>query len=159
MDQEIREHSFGIIFFFQQLNSVWEDQFQRLEAVRPRGPGCGAQGPVLRMAGPPPPWACTAVLLCALSLSGAIEIPMDRESPVHLESADWGQRSRGSGEGRESEDRSEKVGTAEAVASGFRAEFSSRGSTQASSCLGTWDLESPGHLSGPGLCWSLPGAR
>ncbi|XP_070330727.1 neurofascin isoform X11 [Odocoileus virginianus] len=29
------------------------------------------------MAGPPPPWACTAVLLCALSLSGAIEIPMD----------------------------------------------------------------------------------
>ncbi|CAN0567208.1 unnamed protein product, partial [Rangifer tarandus platyrhynchus] len=43
----------------------------------PRGPGCGAQGPVLRMAGPPPPWACTAVLLCALSLSGAIEIPMD----------------------------------------------------------------------------------
>ncbi|XP_043341588.1 neurofascin isoform X7 [Cervus elaphus] len=29
------------------------------------------------MAGPPPPWACTAILLCALSLSGAIEIPMD----------------------------------------------------------------------------------
>ncbi|XP_065794300.1 neurofascin [Muntiacus reevesi] len=59
------------------LNSVWEDQFQRLEAVRPHGPGCGARGPVLRMARPPPPWACIAVLLCVLSLSGAIEIPMD----------------------------------------------------------------------------------
>ncbi|XP_070330730.1 neurofascin isoform X14 [Odocoileus virginianus] len=33
------------------------------------------------MAGPPPPWACTAVLLCALSLSGAIEIPMDLSQP------------------------------------------------------------------------------
>ncbi|XP_043341596.1 neurofascin isoform X13 [Cervus elaphus] len=59
------------------LNSVREDQFQRLEAARPRGLGHGARGPVLRMAGPPPPWACTAILLCALSLSGAIEIPMD----------------------------------------------------------------------------------
>ncbi|XP_027420057.1 neurofascin isoform X11 [Bos indicus x Bos taurus] len=29
------------------------------------------------MAGQPPPWAYTAVLLCALSLGGAIEIPMD----------------------------------------------------------------------------------
>lgn len=100
MDQEFREHSFVIIFFFPQLNSVWEDQFQRLEAVRPCEPGRGARGPVLRMARPPPPWACTAILLCTLSLSGAIEIPMDRESPVHSESADWGQRSRGSGEGQ-----------------------------------------------------------
>ncbi|XP_043341597.1 neurofascin isoform X14 [Cervus elaphus] len=63
------------------LNSVREDQFQRLEAARPRGLGHGARGPVLRMAGPPPPWACTAILLCALSLSGAIEIPMDLSQP------------------------------------------------------------------------------
>ncbi|XP_070623895.1 neurofascin isoform X12 [Bos indicus] len=59
------------------LNSVREAQFQRLEAARPRGLGRGARGPVLRMAGQPPPWAYTAVLLCALSLGGAIEIPMD----------------------------------------------------------------------------------
>ncbi|XP_055437702.1 neurofascin [Bubalus kerabau] len=63
------------------LNSVREAQFQRLEAARPRGPGRGAQGLVLRMAGQPPPWAYTAVLLCALSLSGAIEIPMDLSQP------------------------------------------------------------------------------
>ncbi|XP_017915513.1 PREDICTED: neurofascin isoform X3 [Capra hircus] len=59
------------------LNSVREAQFQRLEAERPRRPGCGARGPVLRMAGQPPPWAYTAILLCALSLGRAIEIPMD----------------------------------------------------------------------------------
>ncbi|XP_044799227.2 neurofascin isoform X9 [Bubalus bubalis] len=59
------------------LNSVREAQFQQLEAARPRGPGRGARGLVLRMAGQPPPWAYTAVLLCALSLGGAIEIPMD----------------------------------------------------------------------------------
>ena len=75
------------------------------------------------MAGQPPPWAYTAVLLCALSLSGAIEIPMDRESPVRLESADWGRGVSGVGRGGESEDPSEKAGTAEAVASGFRAGF------------------------------------
>ncbi|XP_027420059.1 neurofascin isoform X13 [Bos indicus x Bos taurus] len=33
------------------------------------------------MAGQPPPWAYTAVLLCALSLGGAIEIPMDLSQP------------------------------------------------------------------------------
>ncbi|XP_069400599.1 neurofascin isoform X3 [Ovis canadensis] len=59
------------------LNSVREAQFQRLEAERPRRPGCGVRGPVLRMAGQPPPWAYTAILLCALSLGRAIEIPMD----------------------------------------------------------------------------------
>ncbi|XP_061237955.1 neurofascin isoform X11 [Bos javanicus] len=59
------------------LNSVREAQFQRLEAARPRGLGRGARGPVLRMAGQPPPWAYIAVLLCVLSLGGAIEIPMD----------------------------------------------------------------------------------
>uniref|UniRef100_A0A3Q1MW95 Neurofascin n=1 Tax=Bos taurus TaxID=9913 RepID=A0A3Q1MW95_BOVIN len=63
------------------LNSVREAQFQRLEAARPRGLGRGARGPVLRMAGQPPPWAYTAVLLCALSLGGAIEIPMDLSQP------------------------------------------------------------------------------
>lgn len=77
-------------YFFPQLNSVREAQFQRLEAERPRRPGCGVRGPVLRMAGQPPPWAYTAILLCALSLGRAIEIPMDRESPVRLESADGG---------------------------------------------------------------------
>ncbi|XP_017915524.1 PREDICTED: neurofascin isoform X13 [Capra hircus] len=63
------------------LNSVREAQFQRLEAERPRRPGCGARGPVLRMAGQPPPWAYTAILLCALSLGRAIEIPMDLSQP------------------------------------------------------------------------------
>ncbi|XP_044799234.2 neurofascin isoform X15 [Bubalus bubalis] len=63
------------------LNSVREAQFQQLEAARPRGPGRGARGLVLRMAGQPPPWAYTAVLLCALSLGGAIEIPMDLSQP------------------------------------------------------------------------------
>uniref|UniRef100_A0A8C6CWV9 Neurofascin n=1 Tax=Moschus moschiferus TaxID=68415 RepID=A0A8C6CWV9_MOSMO len=33
------------------------------------------------MARQPPPWAYTAVLLCALSLGGAIEIPMDLSQP------------------------------------------------------------------------------
>ncbi|DAA21549.1 TPA: neurofascin homolog (chicken) isoform 2 [Bos taurus] len=33
------------------------------------------------MAGQPPPWAYTAVLLCTLSLGGAIEIPMDLSQP------------------------------------------------------------------------------
>ncbi|XP_061237960.1 neurofascin isoform X16 [Bos javanicus] len=63
------------------LNSVREAQFQRLEAARPRGLGRGARGPVLRMAGQPPPWAYIAVLLCVLSLGGAIEIPMDLSQP------------------------------------------------------------------------------
>ncbi|XP_042112880.1 neurofascin isoform X2 [Ovis aries] len=63
------------------LNSVREAQFQRLEAERPRRPGCGVRGPVLRMAGQPPPWAYTAILLCALSLGRAIEIPMDLSQP------------------------------------------------------------------------------
>ena len=104
------------------------------------------------MAGQPPPWAYTAVLLCALSLGGAIEIPMDRESPVRLESADWGRGVSGAGRGGESEDPSEKAATAEAVASGFRAGFLPEDQPRASSCLGTWDLELLSHVSGPRLC-------
>uniref|UniRef100_A0ABI7YDU5 Neurofascin n=2 Tax=Felis catus TaxID=9685 RepID=A0ABI7YDU5_FELCA len=61
------------------LNSVREAQLELLEAARPRGPGSRERGPVLRMARQqqPPPWVHTAFLLCLLSLSGAIEIPMD----------------------------------------------------------------------------------
>ncbi|XP_031294599.2 neurofascin isoform X3 [Camelus dromedarius] len=60
------------------LSSVREAQLQRLEAAGPRGPGRREQGPGLRMAGQqPPPWVHAAFLFCLLSLSGAIEIPMD----------------------------------------------------------------------------------
>ncbi|XP_058557634.1 neurofascin isoform X9 [Neofelis nebulosa] len=61
------------------LNSVREAQLELLEAARPRGPGSRERGPVLRMARQqqPPPWVRAAFLLCLLSLSGAIEIPMD----------------------------------------------------------------------------------
>ncbi|XP_027467368.1 neurofascin isoform X12 [Zalophus californianus] len=60
------------------LSSVREAQVERLEAARPRRPGCRERGPVLRMARQqPPPWVHTAILLCLLSLTGAIEIPMD----------------------------------------------------------------------------------
>ncbi|XP_040318048.1 neurofascin isoform X12 [Herpailurus yagouaroundi] len=61
------------------LNSVREAQLELLEAARPRGPGSRERGPVLRMARQqqPPPWVHAAFLLCLLSLSGAIEIPMD----------------------------------------------------------------------------------
>ncbi|KAK2498896.1 hypothetical protein MC885_012044 [Smutsia gigantea] len=64
-----------------QLSSVQKAHFERLEAARPRRPGSREQGPVLRMAGQqPPPCVLAALLLCLLSLGGAIEIPMDRES-------------------------------------------------------------------------------
>uniref|UniRef100_A0ABI7YB06 Neurofascin n=1 Tax=Felis catus TaxID=9685 RepID=A0ABI7YB06_FELCA len=65
------------------LNSVREAQLELLEAARPRGPGSRERGPVLRMARQqqPPPWVHTAFLLCLLSLSGAIEIPMDLSQP------------------------------------------------------------------------------
>uniref|UniRef100_A0A8C0SSJ4 Neurofascin n=1 Tax=Canis lupus familiaris TaxID=9615 RepID=A0A8C0SSJ4_CANLF len=60
------------------LSSVQEAQLEQLEAARPRRPGSGERGPVLRMARqPPPPSVHAAILLCLLSLSGAIEIPMD----------------------------------------------------------------------------------
>ncbi|XP_032278153.1 neurofascin isoform X11 [Phoca vitulina] len=60
------------------LSSVREAQVERLEAARPCRPGSRERGPVLRMARQqPPPWVHTAVLLCLLSLTGAIEIPMD----------------------------------------------------------------------------------
>ncbi|XP_057364058.1 neurofascin isoform X7 [Manis pentadactyla] len=60
------------------LSSVQKAQFQRLEAARLRGPGSRERGPVLRMAGQqPPPGVLAALLLCLLSLGGAIEIPMD----------------------------------------------------------------------------------
>uniref|UniRef100_A0A452QSR5 Neurofascin n=1 Tax=Ursus americanus TaxID=9643 RepID=A0A452QSR5_URSAM len=63
------------------LSSVQEAQLERLEAARPRRPGSRERGPMLRMARQqPPPWVHAAVLFCLLSLSGAIEIPMDRES-------------------------------------------------------------------------------
>ncbi|XP_058557641.1 neurofascin isoform X16 [Neofelis nebulosa] len=65
------------------LNSVREAQLELLEAARPRGPGSRERGPVLRMARQqqPPPWVRAAFLLCLLSLSGAIEIPMDLSQP------------------------------------------------------------------------------
>ncbi|XP_027467374.1 neurofascin isoform X17 [Zalophus californianus] len=64
------------------LSSVREAQVERLEAARPRRPGCRERGPVLRMARQqPPPWVHTAILLCLLSLTGAIEIPMDLSQP------------------------------------------------------------------------------
>nr|XP_031294614.1 neurofascin isoform X15 [Camelus dromedarius] len=64
------------------LSSVREAQLQRLEAAGPRGPGRREQGPGLRMAGQqPPPWVHAAFLFCLLSLSGAIEIPMDLSQP------------------------------------------------------------------------------
>ncbi|XP_040318050.1 neurofascin isoform X14 [Herpailurus yagouaroundi] len=65
------------------LNSVREAQLELLEAARPRGPGSRERGPVLRMARQqqPPPWVHAAFLLCLLSLSGAIEIPMDLSQP------------------------------------------------------------------------------
>ncbi|XP_035931811.1 neurofascin isoform X12 [Halichoerus grypus] len=60
------------------LSSVREAQVERLEAARPCRPGSRERGPVLRMARQqPPPWVHTAILLCLLSLTGAIEIPMD----------------------------------------------------------------------------------
>ncbi|XP_041630109.1 neurofascin isoform X19 [Vulpes vulpes] len=60
------------------LSSVQEAQLERLEAARPGRLGSGERGPVLRMARqPPPPSVHAAILLCLLSLSGAIEIPMD----------------------------------------------------------------------------------
>uniref|UniRef100_A0A8P0PDQ7 Neurofascin n=2 Tax=Canis lupus familiaris TaxID=9615 RepID=A0A8P0PDQ7_CANLF len=64
------------------LSSVQEAQLEQLEAARPRRPGSGERGPVLRMARqPPPPSVHAAILLCLLSLSGAIEIPMDLSQP------------------------------------------------------------------------------
>ncbi|XP_057364057.1 neurofascin isoform X6 [Manis pentadactyla] len=64
------------------LSSVQKAQFQRLEAARLRGPGSRERGPVLRMAGQqPPPGVLAALLLCLLSLGGAIEIPMDLSQP------------------------------------------------------------------------------
>ncbi|XP_032278156.1 neurofascin isoform X14 [Phoca vitulina] len=64
------------------LSSVREAQVERLEAARPCRPGSRERGPVLRMARQqPPPWVHTAVLLCLLSLTGAIEIPMDLSQP------------------------------------------------------------------------------
>ena len=75
---------------------LFRSQLELLEAARPRGPGSRERGPVLRMARQqqPPPWVHTAFLLCLLSLSGAIEIPMDREScPILFDSPDLGQRS------------------------------------------------------------------
>uniref|UniRef100_A0A8D0QBX2 Neurofascin n=1 Tax=Sus scrofa TaxID=9823 RepID=A0A8D0QBX2_PIG len=60
------------------LSSVQKAQLQRLEAARPRGPGSGDRGPVPRMARQqPPPWVHAAFLFSLLSLSTAIEIPMD----------------------------------------------------------------------------------
>ncbi|XP_020918907.1 neurofascin isoform X18 [Sus scrofa] len=60
------------------LSSVQKAQLQRLEAARPRGPGSGDRGPVPRMARQqPPPWVHAAILFSLLSLSTAIEIPMD----------------------------------------------------------------------------------
>ncbi|XP_029791425.1 neurofascin isoform X13 [Suricata suricatta] len=64
------------------LNSVQEAQLEQLETARPRRPGSRERGPELRMARQqPPPWVHTAFLLCLLSLSGAIEIPMDLSQP------------------------------------------------------------------------------
>lgn len=84
------------LYFFPQLSSVQEAQLEQLEAARPRRPGSRERGPVLRMARQqPPPWIHAAVLFCLLSLSGAIEIPMDRESRsiLFFDSADMGPRS------------------------------------------------------------------
>lgn len=70
------------MYFFPQLNSVWEAKLERLEAARPRWPGAGrgARGPAPRMARlRPPPWVYAAALLGLLGLGRAIEIPMDRE--------------------------------------------------------------------------------
>uniref|UniRef100_A0A8D0QIQ1 Neurofascin n=1 Tax=Sus scrofa TaxID=9823 RepID=A0A8D0QIQ1_PIG len=64
------------------LSSVQKAQLQRLEAARPRGPGSGDRGPVPRMARQqPPPWVHAAFLFSLLSLSTAIEIPMDLSQP------------------------------------------------------------------------------
>ncbi|XP_020918922.1 neurofascin isoform X32 [Sus scrofa] len=64
------------------LSSVQKAQLQRLEAARPRGPGSGDRGPVPRMARQqPPPWVHAAILFSLLSLSTAIEIPMDLSQP------------------------------------------------------------------------------
>ncbi|KAM5201823.1 neurofascin isoform 9-T9 [Hipposideros larvatus] len=61
-----------------QLSSVREAELERLEAARPRWPGSGERGPVLRMARlQPPPWVQAVLLLCFLGLGGAIQIPMD----------------------------------------------------------------------------------
>ncbi|XP_058396235.1 neurofascin isoform X5 [Diceros bicornis minor] len=60
------------------LSAIQEAQLQQLEAARPCGLGSRERGPVLRMAWQQlPPWVHAALLLCLLSLSGAIEIPMD----------------------------------------------------------------------------------
>ncbi|XP_006887967.1 PREDICTED: neurofascin isoform X1 [Elephantulus edwardii] len=62
----------------EKLSSVREVELERLEEARPRGLGAREPGLVLRMARqPPPPWVHAAFLLWLLSLSGAIEIPMD----------------------------------------------------------------------------------
>ncbi|XP_064450014.1 neurofascin isoform X11 [Mirounga angustirostris] len=64
------------------LSSVREAQVERLEAARPCRPGSRERDPVLRMARQqPPPWVHTAILLCLLNLTGAIEIPMDLSQP------------------------------------------------------------------------------
>ncbi|KAM5201840.1 neurofascin isoform 26-T26 [Hipposideros larvatus] len=62
----------------ERLSSVREAELERLEAARPRWPGSGERGPVLRMARlQPPPWVQAVLLLCFLGLGGAIQIPMD----------------------------------------------------------------------------------
>lgn len=113
---------------------------EQLEAARPRRPGSGERGPVLRMARqPPPPSVHAAILLCLLSLSGAIEIPMDRESCSisFFDSPDLGQRSWREGMVRgKLRPAFEEVERGEAVDSGCRAGFPSKELTQAGLCLG-----------------------
>ncbi|KAM5201841.1 neurofascin isoform 27-T27 [Hipposideros larvatus] len=66
----------------ERLSSVREAELERLEAARPRWPGSGERGPVLRMARlQPPPWVQAVLLLCFLGLGGAIQIPMDLSQP------------------------------------------------------------------------------
>jgi hypothetical protein len=67
--------------FFPQLSSLWEAHLEQQEAAKPQGLGSREWGLVLRMARQQaPPWVNAAFLLFLLSLGGAIEIPMDRES-------------------------------------------------------------------------------
>ncbi|XP_069897813.1 neurofascin isoform X8 [Dipodomys merriami] len=64
------------------LSSVQEAHLERHKAARPRGLGSREWGLVLRMARQQaPPWVHAAFLLFLLSLSGAIEIPMDLTQP------------------------------------------------------------------------------
>ncbi|KAG8518077.1 Neurofascin, partial [Galemys pyrenaicus] len=64
------------------LSSARSAQGAQWEATGLRGPGSREQGPVLRMARPPPPpWVYAALLLCLLRLGTAIEIPMDLSQP------------------------------------------------------------------------------